>query len=74
MRPNHRLADRGQGPGAAERALVQMTLPEGEVIDIVAFGLLFVATAALASGSRKLLNFNAEAQCRSSRSGRDFRT
>jgi len=51
-----------------------MALPEGEVIDIVAFGLLFVATAALASGSRKLLNFNAEAQCRSSRSGRDFRT
>jgi len=50
-----------------------MALPEGEVVDIVAFGLLFVATAALASGSRKLLNFNAAAQCRSSRSGRDFR-
>jgi len=29
-----------------------MALPEGEVIDIGAFGLLLVATAALASGSR----------------------
>jgi len=36
MRPNGRLADRGQGPGAAERELAQLALPEGEVIDIVA--------------------------------------
>ena len=32
--------------------LVQMALPQGEVIEIVAFGLLLVATAVLASGSR----------------------
>jgi len=32
--------------------LGQVALPEGEVIDIVAFGLLFVAPTALASGSR----------------------
>jgi Flp pilus assembly protein TadB len=63
MRPNGRLADRGQGHGAAERELAQMALPEGEVIDIVAFGLLFAATAALASRSRRLLDFNAEEQC-----------
>jgi hypothetical protein len=29
-----------------------MALPEGEIIDIVAFGLLFVVAAALASGFR----------------------
>ena len=49
MRPNGRLADRGQGPGAAERELVRMALPGGEVTGIVAFGLRFAATAALAS-------------------------
>ena len=52
MRPNGRLADRGQGPGAAEPELVRMALPEGEVMGIVAFGLRFAATAARASRSR----------------------
>jgi hypothetical protein len=52
MRRNVRLADRGYGPGAAERESVQMALPEGEVTDIIAFGLPFVAAAAPASGSR----------------------
>ena len=52
MGPGVRLPDRGRAAVRRNEELVGMTLPEGEVIDIVAFGLLFVATAALASGSR----------------------
>ena len=45
MRPNVRLADRGESRGTAEWELVRMALPEGEITGIAAFGLPFVAAA-----------------------------
>ena len=50
MRPNVRLADRGQGRGAKEWELVWMTLPESDHRHSC-LRLLFAA-AALASGDR----------------------
>ena len=52
MRPNVRLTDRGPGRGTAAWRWLGWRCLRGEVIDIAACGLLFVAAVALAGGSR----------------------